>query len=114
MARCHDGNGALHLMGLVSDGGVHSHLEHLIGLVEMAARQGVRRVFIHAFLDGRDTPPRSGQGYLERLQSELARIGVGQVATVTGRYYAMDRDQRWDRVELAWQALVSGQRSGCH
>ena len=108
MARCQNSGGALHLLGLVSDGGVHSHLDHLLGLVEMAARQGLRRVLIHAFLDGRDTPPRSGQGYLERLQNELARIGVGQVATVSGRYYAMDRDKRWDRVELAWQALVVG------
>jgi len=108
MARCQKDGGALHLLGLLSDGGVHSHFDHLIGLVEMAARQGLTRVFIHAFLDGRDTPPRSGQGYLERLQSELARIGVGKVATVSGRYYAMDRDQRWDRVELAWQALVGG------
>ncbi|NTV13743.1 MAG: 2,3-bisphosphoglycerate-independent phosphoglycerate mutase [Desulfobulbaceae bacterium] len=108
MAHCQSGGGALHLLGLVSDGGVHSHLEHLLGLVEMAARQGLARVFIHAFLDGRDTPPRSGLGYLERLQSELARIGLGQVATVSGRYYAMDRDNRWDRVALAWQALVAG------
>jgi len=108
MERCQSGGGALHLLGLISDGGVHSHLAHLIGLVEMAARQGLTRVFIHAFLDGRDTPPRSGQGYLEQLQNELTRIGVGQVATVSGRYYAMDRDKRWDRVALAWQALVGG------
>jgi len=108
MARCQNGGGALHLLGLVSDGGVHSHLDHLLGLLEMAARQGLSRVFIHAFLDGRDTPPRSGQAYLERLQGELTRVGVGRVATVAGRYYAMDRDQRWERVELAWQALVAG------
>ena len=108
VARCRENGGALHLLGLVSDGGVHSHLDHLVGLVEMAARQGVERVFIHAFLDGRDTPPRSGLGYLESLQTELTRIGVGRIATVSGRYYAMDRDNRWERVELAWQALVSG------
>lgn len=108
MARCKNGGTRLHLLGLVSDGGVHSHLDHLVGLVEMAARQGLKEVYIHAFLDGRDTPPRSGHGYLEKLQGELTRIGVGQVATVSGRYYAMDRDKRWDRVELAWQALVGG------
>ncbi len=98
----------LHLMGLVSDGGVHSHLNHLFGLVEMAARAGLEKVFIHAFMDGRDTAPKSGAGYIKQLQDELARIGVGRVATVSGRYYAMDRDNRWDRVELAWQALVDG------
>lgn len=101
-------NSALHLMGLLSDGGVHSHLQHLIGLVEMAGRLGLENVFIHAFMDGRDTPPRSGKGYMETLQAELSRIGTGKVAVVAGRYYAMDRDNRWDRVQLAWQALVGG------
>ncbi len=101
-------NGSLHLMGLVSDGGVHSHLKHLVGLVEMADRKGLKDIYIHAFMDGRDTPPRSGKGYLEELQSELKRIGNGKVAVVSGRYYAMDRDNRWDRVELAWKALVGG------
>ncbi|MDF1577627.1 MAG: 2,3-bisphosphoglycerate-independent phosphoglycerate mutase [Desulfobulbales bacterium] len=100
---------ALHLMGLVSDGGVHSHLKHLFGLVEMAARAGLEKVFIHAFMDGRDTPPKGGIGYMELLQGELARIGVGRVATVSGRYYAMDRDNRWQRMALAWRALVDGE-----
>jgi 2,3-bisphosphoglycerate-independent phosphoglycerate mutase len=103
-----DSDGALHLLGLLSDGGVHSHLTHLIGLVEMAARRGLKKVFIHVFMDGRDTPPRSGMAYMEQLQAALARIGVGQVATVSGRYYAMDRDNRWERIKLAWQAMVDG------
>lgn len=102
----------LHLMGLVSDGGVHSHLSHLCALVRIAADLGVTRVCIHAFMDGRDTPPQSGHGYLQELQCQLDSIGVGRIATVIGRYYAMDRDNRWDRVELAWSALVDGQ--GCH
>ncbi|HIJ79046.1 MAG: 2,3-bisphosphoglycerate-independent phosphoglycerate mutase [Desulfobulbaceae bacterium] len=99
---------ALHLLGLLSDGGVHSHLNHLTALLEMAKQKGLRRVFIHAFMDGRDTPPTSGAGYMAELEAAIARIGVGRVATVCGRYYAMDRDNRWDRVELAWQALVDG------
>ena len=100
---------AVHFMGLVSDGGVHSHQEHLYALVEMAARRGAERVWVHAFLDGRDTPPESGLGYVEQLEARLASIGTGAVATVMGRYYAMDRDNRWDRVEKAWQALVLGE-----
>lgn len=103
-----DNGSALHLLGLVSDGGVHSHLDHLLGLVEMAAHMGLKKVFVHAFMDGRDTPPRSGLEYMEQLQDGLARIGLGQVATVSGRYYAMDRDKHWERVELAWRALVNG------
>lgn len=102
----------LHFMGLVSDGGVHSHLNHLYALVKIAADLGLTRVCIHAFMDGRDTPPQSGHGFLTQLQNQLSEIGVGKVATVIGRYYAMDRDNRWDRVELAWSALVDGQ--GCH
>ena len=100
---------AVHFMGLVSDGGVHSHQNHLYALVEMAARRGAERVWVHAFLDGRDTPPESGLGYVEQLEARLAAIGTGAVATVMGRYYAMDRDNRWDRVEKAWQALVLGE-----
>ena len=99
---------ALHLLGLVSDGGVHSHINHLIALVKMAAGKGLQKVYIHAFMDGRDTPPQSGAGYLRDLRDELARIGVGKIATITGRYYAMDRDNRWERVQKAWQALVEG------
>jgi len=101
--------GAFHLMGLVSDGGVHSYQEHLEGIVRLARDRGLRRVFVHAFLDGRDTPPASGAGYLEKLQAFLGELGVGKVATVSGRYYAMDRDKRWERVEKAWRALVRGE-----
>jgi 2,3-bisphosphoglycerate-independent phosphoglycerate mutase len=101
--------GAFHLMGLVSDGGVHSYQEHLEGLLRMARDRGLRRVFVHAFLDGRDTPPASGAGYLEKLQAFLRDLGVGKIAVVSGRYYAMDRDKRWDRVEKAWRAMVLGE-----
>jgi 2,3-bisphosphoglycerate-independent phosphoglycerate mutase len=101
----------LHLMGLVSDGGVHSHERHVEGLLELAARAGVHRVRVHAFADGRDTPPRSALGFLARLEESLARHG-GKIATVSGRYYAMDRDKRWDRVARAYQALVFS--SGLH
>ena len=98
----------LHLLGLLSDGGVHSHVDHLDALLEMAKRRGVGRVAIHAFLDGRDTPPRSGLGYVKALEARLATIGVGRLATVVGRYYAMDRDHRWDRVKKAYDAMVLG------
>jgi 2,3-bisphosphoglycerate-independent phosphoglycerate mutase len=100
---------AVHFMGLVSDGGVHSHQEHLYALLEMAKSRGASRVFVHAFLDGRDVPPQSGLGYVKQLEAVLAESGVGKIATVMGRYYAMDRDNRWDRVEKAWQAIVLGQ-----
>jgi 2,3-bisphosphoglycerate-independent phosphoglycerate mutase len=100
---------ALHLLGLISDGGVHSHLSHVPGFLALANRRGVSRVFVHAFLDGRDTPPTSGRDHLAALERMLADAGVGRIATVTGRYFAMDRDQRWDRVEQAWRALVLGQ-----
>jgi 2,3-bisphosphoglycerate-independent phosphoglycerate mutase len=100
--------GALHLLGLVSDGGVHSSLEHLSACLELARREGVARCFVHAFMDGRDTPPSSGAGYMRQLEERLAATGYGRVATVHGRYYAMDRDKRWDRVALAWAALVRG------
>jgi 2,3-bisphosphoglycerate-independent phosphoglycerate mutase len=99
---------AVHFMGLVSNGGVHSHQSHLYALVEVAARRGAENVHVHCFLDGRDTPPKSGLGFVQKLESELDRIGVGSVATVMGRYYAMDRDNRWDRVEKAWRAIVLG------
>ncbi len=100
---------ALHLMGLCSDGGVHSHLTHLFALVEMAKRQGLEKVYVHCFMDGRDVAPTSGKGYVEALQKKLEEIGVGQIATVIGRYYAMDRDNRWERVEQAYNALVCGE-----
>lgn len=103
--------GALHLMGLVSPGGVHSHTEHLYALVRMAKDQGLDRVFIHAFLDGRDVPPSSAHIYLAELELELSKIGVGEVASISGRYYAMDRDKRWERVEQAYQALKGQGRS---
>ncbi|HVN09824.1 MAG TPA: 2,3-bisphosphoglycerate-independent phosphoglycerate mutase [Patescibacteria group bacterium] len=99
----------LHLLGLLSDGGVHSQLLHLLALVRMAAEQKVEHVFIHAFTDGRDTPPTSGAGYLQQLEQKLRHFGVGRVASVTGRYYAMDRDNRWERVERAYRAIVHGE-----
>ncbi len=98
--------GKLHLMGLCSDGGVHSHLTHLFALVELAQRQGLDNVYIHCYMDGRDTPPTSGAGYVEQLQNKLAELNFGKVATVCGRYYAMDRDNRWDRVEKAYDMLL--------
>lgn len=103
-----DSNGKLHLLGLLSDGGVHSHNTHLYALVRLAKHFGIKDVCIHAFLDGRDTPPSSGAGYLQELEQELKEIGLGRIATVTGRYWAMDRDNRWDRVERAYQALTEG------
>ncbi|WP_456386172.1 2,3-bisphosphoglycerate-independent phosphoglycerate mutase [Desulfolithobacter sp.] len=109
MDRVKERDRALHLFGLLSDGGVHSHIRHLFALLEMARRRGLERVYIHAFMDGRDTPPSSGIDYMRQLALELDRLGCGQVATISGRYYAMDRDTRWDRVEKAWQALVEGQ-----
>ncbi len=98
---------ALHLVGLLSDGGVHSHINHLEALVDLARKRGVTRLFIHPFLDGRDTPPKSGLRYVERLERFLRVVGVGRIATVSGRYYAMDRDNRWERTEKAFRALVS-------
>ncbi len=92
----------LHLMGLCSDGGVHSQLEHLYALVEMAKRQKVEQVFVHCFMDGRDTPPESGIGYIREIQKKLREIGLGKIASVEGRYYAMDRDKRWERIERAF------------
>jgi len=109
MQKAKAGSGRLHLAGLLSDGGVHSHDTHLYALIDMAKRQGVREVFVHCLLDGRDTPPQSGAEYLERLEAEIARLGFGKIATVIGRYYAMDRDNRWDRVEKAYRAIVSGE-----
>ena len=99
---------ALHLMGLLSDGGVHSHIHHLFGLIEMAKKMGVEKVYIHCFMDGRDVPPTSGAEYIEELQKELEKTGVGKIATVSGRYYAMDRDNRWERVVKAYDAMVNG------
>ena len=100
---------ALHLIGLLSNGGVHSHNEHLYALLELARRGGVKDVYVHAIMDGRDVPPDSGKGFIEELEAKMAEIGVGKIATVTGRYYAMDRDNRWDRVEKAYAAMVYGE-----
>lgn len=97
---------ALHLMGLLSDGGVHSHNSHLEGLLLMAKQQGVKDVYVHAFMDGRDTPPQSGKDYIVQLENFMKTHGIGKILTVSGRYYAMDRDKRWDRVKLAYDAIV--------
>ncbi len=105
---------ALHLMGLLSDGGVHSHQKHLYALLEMAQEIGLNDVYIHAFMDGRDVPPDSGAEYIDALSEKCSAIGCGQIATVSGRYYAMDRDKRWDRVEKAWRALVLGEGKTAH
>jgi 2,3-bisphosphoglycerate-independent phosphoglycerate mutase len=99
----------LHVMGLLSDGGVHSHIDHLEAIVRAAARRGVERLFVHAFMDGRDTPPASGLTYVRRTETILRAAGLGRIATVSGRYYAMDRDTRWDRTEKAYRALVAGE-----
>ena len=102
-------NSDLHLFGLLSDGGVHSHNTHLYGLLELAKKNGIENVYVHAFLDGRDTAPTSGKGFVEDLQKKIDEIGVGKIASVHGRYYAMDRDNNWDRVEKAYNALVAGE-----
>ena len=106
---CKKYNSKLHLMGLLSDGGVHSHNTHLYALVELAKKQGLRDVFIHCFFDGRDVPPDSAKAYVEELDNKLAEIGTGKIASVMGRYYAMDRDNRWERVKQAYDAMVLGQ-----
>ncbi|MDO5559041.1 MAG: 2,3-bisphosphoglycerate-independent phosphoglycerate mutase [Oscillospiraceae bacterium] len=105
---CRKNDSALHLMGLLSSGGVHSHNSHLYGLLEMAKKQGLKKVFVHCFMDGRDVPPTSGKEFIEELVAKMKEIGVGEIATVSGRYYAMDRDNRWDRVEKAYNAMVNG------
>jgi 2,3-bisphosphoglycerate-independent phosphoglycerate mutase len=102
------GNGRLHLLGLVSDGGVHSHIKHLIALIKVAKAIGVPEVFIHFFGDGRDTDPKSGAGYMKELLEATKEIGLGEIATVVGRYYIMDRDKRWERVEIGLNAIVVG------
>ena len=106
---CKKNNSSLHLMGLLSTGGVHSHIDHLYGLIRLAKMNGINKVYLHAFLDGRDTPPTSGKGFLADAQAEMEKIGVGKIASVSGRYYAMDRDKRWDRLEKAYNALVFAQ-----
>jgi 2,3-bisphosphoglycerate-independent phosphoglycerate mutase len=98
----------LHLFGLCSDIGVHSLLGHLYGLLEMCKRNGLKDVYLHAFTDGRDSPPTSGAGYIADIEKKMAEIGVGKIATVMGRFYAMDRDKRWERVEVAYKCLTEG------
>ncbi|MFO7814476.1 MAG: 2,3-bisphosphoglycerate-independent phosphoglycerate mutase [Halanaerobiales bacterium] len=107
--RVKDNGSALHLMGLLSDGGVHSHIKHLFGLLEMSKTAEIKEVYIHAILDGRDTPPRSALTYIEQLEEKMDEIGIGKIATVSGRYYAMDRDHRWDRTKKAYDAYVLGE-----
>jgi 2,3-bisphosphoglycerate-independent phosphoglycerate mutase len=106
---CKKTGSALHLWGLVSDGGVHSHNTHIYGLLELAKRNGLDKVYVHCFLDGRDTPPASGKSFVEALEAKMKEIGTGKVASVMGRYYAMDRDNRWDRVERAYNAMTKGE-----
>ena len=100
---------AVHIMGLLSDGGVHSHIDHLKALIKMAKEKGVEKVYVHAFTDGRDTDPQSGLGYAQEIEQYMSEVGVGKFATVNGRYYAMDRDKRWERVEVAYKAMVYGE-----
>ena len=106
---CKENDSALHMFGLLSDGGVHSHNTHLYGLLELAKKNDLKKVYVHCFLDGRDTPPASGKEYVEQLEAKMAEIGVGEVAMVTGRYYAMDRDNNYDRVEKAYLAMTKGE-----
>ena len=102
-------NSVLHLLGLLSDGGVHSHISHLFALLTMAKKKGLSRVLVHCFLDGRDVPPRCAGQYIEALQNHMRQLGIGEIAMISGRYYAMDRDKRWDRVEKAYDAMTLGQ-----
>ncbi len=104
-----ENNSALHLFGLLSDGGVHSHNTHVYGILELAKREGLSKVFVHCFLDGRDTPTTAGKEYIKELNDKMKELGVGQVASVMGRYYAMDRDNRWDRVERAYNVMTKGE-----
>lgn len=107
--RAKEGNGRLHLLGLVSDGGVHSHINHLVGLLKVAKEMDIPKVFIHFFGDGRDTDPKSAAGYMQDLLQKTKELGIGELATVVGRYYVMDRDKRWDRVEVGMKGIVTGE-----
>ena len=109
MDNCLKNGSSLHLYGLLSDGGVHSHIQHLFALLQMAKDKGLTKVYIHCFLDGRDVSPTSGKGFVQELQDKCAQLGVGRIATVMGRYYAMDRDKRWERVQMAYDAMVYGE-----
>ena len=108
MKNCRDNGTALHVFGLLSDGGVHSHIDHIFALLDMAKREGIETVWVHPFLDGRDVPPASGKEYVEQLQAKCEELGNARIATISGRYYAMDRDKRWDRVQLAYDAIAGG------
>ncbi len=112
MTAARTGERRLHLFGLLSDGGVHSHQNHLYALLRMAKQNGVERVFVHCFMDGRDTLPTNGAGYIEQLQQKMREYGIGKIATVSGRYYAMDRDRRWEREKKAFDAMVYGDAEG--
>ena len=105
---CKKNNSKLHIMGLLSDGGVHSHIRHLYALLELAKRKGFEDVYVHCFMDGRDTPPASGESYISALEEKMAEKGVGKIASISGRFYAMDRDKRWERLQKAYDALVNG------
>lgn len=106
---CKKNNSKLHILGLVSDGGVHSHNRHLYGLLEMAKRKDFEDVYVHCFLDGRDTPPASAENYIMELEEKIKEKGVGKIASVSGRFYAMDRDKRWDRIQKTYNAMVNGE-----
>src|SRR5499427_9745961 len=112
MKNAKSGGRCLHMFGLMSDGGVHSRQEHLYALLKMAKQQGLERVFVHAFMDGRDTLPTSGAGFLEQLQQKMREYNCGKIATVNGRYYAMDRDRRWERIAKAYNAMVFADAEG--
>ena len=109
MENCKKNNSKLHILGLVSDGGVHSHIRHLFGLLEMAKRRDIEEVYVHCFLDGRDTPPASAESYIQELEEKMRKKGVGKIATVAGRFYGMDRDKRWNRIQKAYNAIVFGE-----
>ena len=105
---CKKNHSKLHILGLLSDGGVHSHIRHLFGLLEMAKRRDFEDVYVHCFLDGRDTPPASAESYIIKLQDKMAEKGIGKIASISGRFYSMDRDKRWERVKKSYDALVNG------
>lgn len=109
MTHARERDTALHLLGLVSNGGVHSHMDHIFALIDMAKKNGISKLYIHAFLDGRDVPPNSGLGFIEELEAYMKKVGLGRIASVSGRYYAMDRDKRWARLEKAYDAMTLGQ-----
>ena len=106
---CRKYNSKLHIMGLLSDGGVHSHIRHLYGLLELAKRKDFEDVYVHCFMDGRDTPPASGEGYVAKLEEKMKEKGIGKIASISGRFYAMDRDKRWQRIQKAYDAMVKGE-----